>query len=409
MNQALDRHLARLRTSYAKTPVPGFLAWWGTNLVACLPAPLRAIVGERADTLLLEPRDDALVIWREQSTGTHELASLDHAMDTQSRVLEVTRQRERIDDPALRTVLCLPADRVLRRRLQLPAAAEENLQQVLAFEMDRQTPFKADQVYFDQEVTERHRETRTISVDVVVIPRQRLDEELQRIGGSRLELDGVDVWRDQSGGARRGVNLLLPEQRMRRRNLRLPLNLGLAALALVLLFVNLSEMVSNRAAAVEAMRVEVEGSGKEAREVAALRNTLSDSLEGANFLANKKRSEPVFIAVLDDVSRRLSDDTFLERLNYESGKINLQGQSKEAANMISVLAASPYLTNPTISGQITPDPRSGKDRFQITADVLQSVPLPTGAAPRGPVPAVPDDAPADDDQPQPEEGADAQA
>lgn len=409
MKQTLDRQLARLRTSYAKTPLPGFFAWWGESLIACLPSPLRAIVGERADTLLLEPREEALVIWREQSAGTRELARIDAALDVESRVLEVTRQRDRIADPALRTVLCIPAERVLRRRLQLPAAAEENLSEVLAFEMDRQTPFKADQVYFDHQVAERHRDSRTISVDVIVIPRQRFDEELQRIGGSRLELDGVDVWRDESGGARSGVNLLPSEQRLRRRNLRLPLNLGLAALALLLLFVNLSEMVSNRATAVEAMRIEVEESGNEAREVAALRNTLSDSLEGANFLANKKRSEPVFMAVLDDVSRRLSDDTYLERLNYESGKLNLQGQSKEAANMISVLGASPYLANPNISGQITPDPRSGKDRFQITADVLQSVPLPTGDGPRDTATPTPDAAPPADAQPEPKDGADAQA
>ena len=50
-------------------------------------------------------------------------------------------------DPGVRTVFCIPAERVLQRNLTLPVAAEDNLRQVLAFEMDRQTPFKADQIY----------------------------------------------------------------------------------------------------------------------------------------------------------------------------------------------------------------------------------------------------------------------
>jgi general secretion pathway protein L len=100
-----------------------------------------------------------------------------------------------------------------------------------------------------------------------------------------------------------------------------------------------------------------------------LRKTLADSVAGANFLTDKKRNNPLTVALLDDLSRRLPEDTYLERLQIEGGKAQLQGQSKEAAKLIALIGASDCLANPSLQGQIQPDPRTGKERFQITADV----------------------------------------
>jgi general secretion pathway protein L len=252
----------------------------------------------------------------------------------------------------------------------LPAAAEDNLRQVLSFEMDRQTPFKADQIYFDSRVLGRDASGRNLNVELVLLPRAQLDQAIGALPPSAAgSIDGVDAWRADAGGRRLGINLLPQERRARRRDVRLPLNLGLAALAAILLIVNMNESLANRAAAVDAMRAEVEKSNNEARQVAALRKTLADSVAGANFLTDKKRNNPLTVALLDDLSRRLPEDTYLERLQIEGGKAQLQGQSKEAAKLIALIGASDCLANPSLQGQIQPDPRTGKERFQITADV----------------------------------------
>jgi hypothetical protein len=52
-------------------------------------------------------------------------------------------------------LLCLANTKVLRQIITLPLAAEENLQQTLRFEIDRYTPFRADQVYFDYRIKAR--------------------------------------------------------------------------------------------------------------------------------------------------------------------------------------------------------------------------------------------------------------
>ncbi|MGH8171633.1 MAG: PilN domain-containing protein, partial [Rhodanobacteraceae bacterium] len=368
MNPVLDRQLTRLRTRLAKTPLPGYFTWWGRQLAACLPPRWRALIEERSESLLLDLRESEIIVWRERADHETEYGRIARSLPGDAQIAEFQRLRGAIDDPSVRTVLCIPPERVLQRTLNLPAAAEDNLRQVLAFEMDRQTPFKADQIYFDSRVLGRDASGRNLQVELVLLPRAQLDQEIGALPGGSV-LDAVDSWRTVPGAGRRNINLLPVERRARRRDMRLPLNLGLAALAVILLVVNMDESLTNRAAAVEAMRTEVEKSNNEARQVAALRKTLSDSIAGANFLTDKKRNGPLTVALLDDLSRRLPEETYLERLQIENGEAQLQGQAKEAAKLIALLGGSTCIGNPRLQGQIQPDARTGKERFQITADV----------------------------------------
>jgi general secretion pathway protein L len=369
VNPALERQLTRLRTRLAKTPLPGYFSWWIGQLVACLPPRWRALVEERSESLLIDLRADEMIVWRERADRSSEYARISRALPPEAQGAEFRRLRGAIDDPGVRTVFCIPAERVLQRNLVLPAAAEDNLRQVLSFEMDRQTPFKADQIYFDSRVIGRDANGRNLNVELVLLPRAQLDQEIGALPAGVSSLDAVDSWLGEPGGGRRHINLLPAERRARHRDMRLPLNLGLAALAVVLLFVNMDESLANRETALESMRAEVEKSNTEAKQVAALRKTLSDSIAGANFLSDKKRNNPLTVAVLDDLSRRLPEDTFLERLQIENGEVQLQGQSKEAAKLIAMLGASGCLGNPRLQGQIQPDARTSKERFQIVADV----------------------------------------
>lgn len=376
MNPTLDRLLSRLRTRLAKTPLPGFFAWWGGQLLACLPERWSRVLGERPGALLLGLQGEETVVWRERAGSVREYARIRRDLPPEAQNAEFQRLRAALDDPMTRTVYCIPDQHVLTRSLSLPAAAEDNLRQVLAFEMDRQTPFKADQVYFDSRVLGRDASGRNLQVELVLIPRAQLDQELAAVPVGAGSLDAVDSWKGEPGAGRRETNLLPPERRARRRDMRLPLNLGLAALALVLLVVNMDESLANRAAAVEAMRAEVDKAGNEAKQVAALRKTLADSIAGANFLTERKRKGPLTVALINDLTARIPQDTYLERLQIESKQVQLQGQAQEAAKLIALLAASPCLGNPGFQGQVQPDARSGKERFQINADLKECNPLP---------------------------------
>lgn len=368
MKEALDRQLARLRMRLAKTPLPRFFSWWGTELLACLPQRWRKFFSGSSEALLFELGGDEILVLRERDNVVSEFGRIAASASAEEQAAEFRMLRGRIENPSLRSILCVPESRALTRTLTLPAVAEDKLRQVLTFEMDRQTPFKADQVYFDSRVLARDPASRSLRVELTVLPRALLDPQLESVAGGAIEFDAVDVRGEGIEGPRRGVNLLPLERRARRHDMRVPINLGLAVLVIILLVINMSESLSNRAVAVETMQAEVEKAAVAAREVLELKKTLQDSINGANFLSEKKHNGPLVIALLDDLAYRLDDDTYLERFSIEGGQIQLQGQSKNAAGLISVLSSSPFMSNPKLEGQIQPDPRTGKDRFTISAE-----------------------------------------
>jgi len=369
ITDAIDIQLARLRTRYARTPLPRFFAWWWRELVALLPARWRALLAERSDALLLETQAQELVLWRQSGERCKELGrvALSEPPDVQKSTY--AQLRGRIDDPNLPQFFCIRSERTLRRTIALPAAAEDNLRQVLAFEMDRQTPFKADQVYFDYRVRARAAADRNLQVELTVVPRSQLDQELAVLQGSGAQLDGVDCWSAGSGSARTGLNLLPPERRLKRRNLALRMNLALGAAALVLLVTVMLQSLANREAALAAMTQEVEKAQNEAKQVMQLRKTLEDTIGSANFLNRRKHEQPLMVALLNDLTKRLPDDTYLERLSVdEKNRIEMQGLSSDASRLIALLQKSDVFTNPSVQGTIQPDPRTKKDRFNITLE-----------------------------------------
>jgi len=337
--------------------------------VALLPERWRTLLAERSEALLLEIREGQLAVWRQTGGACVQAAEVALDAGDAERKAVIDGVRAQVDDPNLRTYYCIEPARALRRELSLPAAAESNLRQVLAFEMDRQTPFKADQVYFDYRLGEREPSARNLPITLIVVPRAPLDADLARLSSGALQLDGVDCWRDGPGSGRMGLNLLPADRRPRRVNPRLRLNLGLAAGAIVLLLTVMLLSLANREAALAAMSAQVDKAQNAAKQVSALKKTVQDSIASANFLSRRKHDTPQMVALLADLSQRLPDDTFLERLSVdEKFKIDVQGLSDNTTKLVEGLAQSEVVENPSFQGTIQQDPRTHKDRFNMSLE-----------------------------------------
>lgn len=377
------RQAARLRMAYAASPLNRFFTWWGGELAALLPARVRKLLAERRDEVLLALAPDAVRIERR---GRHPMApaSLPRDGDIDALRAAVAQRIDGHEDPP-QVLLCLPPERVLTRQLTLPQAAESNLRQVLAFEMDRQTPFRADQVHYDCRVLSRDEATRTMVVELALVPRTAIDPDLAALAEAGVALDGVDV--RVADAPRNGFNLLPPERRAVRRNLWLTIDFALVAVVAVLLLVVMAQSVGNRAVALEALRAQTDSEREQARGVAALRTELKTAIEGANFLAERKRARPPISDILLDITGRLDNDTWLQRFSLNGDQLQLQGQARDAAGLITVLQQSPYLEAPALQGAITPDARTGKEQFLIQAKARAVVAAPAAAPTAAPAAA----------------------
>lgn len=360
---ALNPVLARLRTRIAQTPLPRFWQWWTGELLSFLPPRWRDALAVEESCVLLRAHEGAVEVLAERGGRRSPLFEL--PADTREAWPQLIERQ--LDDSrrGQRRLLLLPAAKVLRRRLSLPVAALENLPSVLGFELDRQTPFKPDQVWFDSRVLSAEPAARQAQVELSVVQRVSLEAELERIGALAGGLSGVDV--EDAEGRRLGVNLLPPERRLSLPRTWLMVQLGLVLASVLLVFFAMGQVVENRREAVAQMEQRVDAERERARAVSALRTQLDEAAAGANFLAVQKQTQPSMLVLLHEVSRLLPDDTFLERLSLSAGQLSLTGYSSQATRLISQMQESPLLREPALNGAIQPDARTGRDRFTITA------------------------------------------
>ncbi len=87
--------------------------------------------------------------------------------------------------------ICLPQEQAIVQQVFLPVAAQDNLQYVLDYEIERQLPFKRDEIYYDYLPGEIKGEK--LSVYVFAIPKKILDTLLTTLESLGIKPSGVET------------------------------------------------------------------------------------------------------------------------------------------------------------------------------------------------------------------------
>jgi general secretion pathway protein L len=342
-----------------------FLRWWGGELAFLVPARLRKLLGAGRARLVLTRGDAGLgaALW--SGEGVRSLGQWKPEEASPGLREQLFAAEPELDEAEL--ILRLGPGQSLTRAFKLPAVAEENLQQVAAFEMDRLTPFKAEQVYFDVRVLERLADTKQIRVELVLTPRHKLDLILDELAAQGFRPDRVDV-----DSAAAGPDLDLLPDKFRAPKSQLPKRLTLAAAALLFFLaaaVLVLPIVKNKSL-METLQHEVKTASKVAQEVQSLREDAEKLANENGFLAQRKRQEPAMVDMLEELSKVIPDQTSLNGLQYRDRKVIIQGQSPAASALIELMEASPYFKNTSFVSPVTKDISNGQERFQIASEVV---------------------------------------
>lgn len=357
MRDTLQQFRARLG------PGPrSFVAWWRSALATWLPLRWRVLLGLTRDRLFFQRQGDELEMTWLEGTQRHALARLPATVTPDE--LRALLGRRLADLPRWWLV---PGEMALRRRVSLPAAAADRLRDVLRFELDRQTPFAADDACFDARVL-AVREDGQLDVELAAAPKAAFADALARLGPLAGDMAGADV--EDADGMPLGVNLLPEQARVAGQAPQRGLHLALAAVAVVALAFAAWKVLDNRRAAADAFAAQVESRADAARRVAAQRQQLVDLVAGTATLNQTSARRPTALEVMDDVSRRLPDNTYLEKFAIEGDRLMLIGFSPEASGLVARLQESPLWRNPALSGALQPDPRTRMDRFTLTAELV---------------------------------------
>jgi general secretion pathway protein L len=371
MATASSPSIERMKLAWSRSLLPGFLHWWGGELAALLPVRIRAWVQRGPDVLRLTMAPDALLVKRARTGDV--LATIPAEAPVEVQRATFKSACAGIDPDDRRLVLVVEAASVLQRRLLMPLAAAADPRKVVGYELDRQTPFKPEQLYYDVRVSTAAAPAGQVALDLYAAPRTELDPMLERLAAIGVHPDCVDV--QAANGVFAGVDLLPAGRRPRRPDKRRRLNWMLAAGCVLLAVLVLAQWLGNRSAALAKMQAEVDAMRAQATRSEQLRAQLTAAVAASQFLVKRKGENPPPLAVLDELTRRMPATAWLDAMTLDdSGGLDIKGEADKAAALVDKLGGSKVFGEPKLQGVIQPDPATGKERFELTARVKQQEP-----------------------------------
>lgn len=368
IRQGLRQLAARYRTS----PLAAFLSWWGRELYGMIPQHWRQrLIAPRPQLWLIVDDDgSSLQIWR----GGPEPEYLDTFGAGEDVGLLRTRWQNHeagFREGVPEVSLLLPPDMVLEAPVDLPLAVESNLGPAVSYQLDQLTPFRADQVWHDFHVLERETESGRLRLDLRLVPRNRLTSLFERLAAIGIRPHVLDSAAEMPVGDqspdRAGFNLLPAEQRRVYIDRRVRLNWALALAAVLMLAVVMGQSLYLRGQGIEKLEAEIAVLRTEAEQVMALQRELEDALDAANFLAEHRREQPVVMHVLDEITRVLPNDLWLQQVQIRGEELTMSGMGNGSQRLIELVNASTLFSETEIRGQVNIDPNTGQERFNARA------------------------------------------
>ncbi|XSG85966.1 MAG: PilN domain-containing protein [Methylohalobius sp. ZOD2] len=337
-----------------------FWHWWQDQLIKSIPEACKRWFFHHTHILLALPSEGEVRFWRREENAVTELEQ--NAGPDSWRAWQA-------EEDATFTLLLLPGQ-YLHKQIYLPLAAQENLHQVIGFELDRQTPFSADQVYFSSRVIERLAGKRQLKVEIVLTPREFLDDQLAYFHQAGLKPRHVDaaVWENHYPVPLK-FDLLPPRWRTTESHWRHLANWTLGGILMLLIGLALALPIVTQNKILEALEDQVDQTRRTAQITNKLKKQVTELEQKARFVLTRKRAIPPIVEIMNDLSQRLPLDTWLNGFNYREGELRINGHSPAASKLIEILEASPFLSDIHFVSPITQDRRTGLERFQISMNV----------------------------------------
>jgi general secretion pathway protein L len=339
-----------------------FFRWWIRQLAGLASARLLPLYVETGEAAVLEIADDAFAL-HVRCRGVLTRVAEGALGDLRTALASVA------DLPLLR-VLRIPPPQLLRKRVSLPLAVRRDLRTVLAFEIDRETPFEQAEVYWNYCLADQVAKDR-LEVDLIVIPRRAgnaLAETARAYGFAPAALEAVHDGRSPTLLWLETPNLL--------RYFRLSPGIrpymaaiyGAAAALLVVPFAVQQGRLFLADRTIAALE-------SQAHAASALNAAANRRMAALTFMGRTHHGDSA-LQILALATRALPDDSYLTAFSVHDGHVTMAGSSGAAARLIGALATSRAFRDPVFDSAVLQGEGDDLERFTISARLAGAAGMP---------------------------------
>ncbi len=320
-----------------------FWAWWTAELAAMLPAALRPAP---PPVLLAEalPGDGRFAFARLVRGARHPAGPEEAAR--------------------LPTCLLLPEALVLDKEAEWPLMPEADLRRAVRLDLDRQTPFPAEALWFDVVPMRADPARRRVVARLLVARAAEVEAALARLRAAHGVAQVARVAVASPGGAIAGALRPAAAQAAPQAAGRGRLRAWLLAACLLLGGLNLVLHLDAEARRAERLDAAVAEARARVQRVEALRTRIAEQRRLRDEILGGRAGVPM-LALLDELTRRIPDGAWLDGVELRGGQVQLTGQAPAAVGLVAALEASPLFAEAQFRAPVTLDRASGRERFDM--------------------------------------------
>jgi general secretion pathway protein L len=338
--------------------IGNFFSWWGDQLRSLLPTGLAGKTALDHDAFVLSLGDSENVV----DVALRKRGQFNRLgrFTLDAAGIRTLKQASTVPGRPNAVLLRLGPSYLLEKQLILPLAAERELDRVLGFEMDRETPFAADEVYWDAAIQERDRRQGRLRILLSLVPRAPLADLVRNLAAA--DLAPTMLAPSLADGSMRPIQL--DHSGIRAGGRAVPILAGVTA---VLALVAIALPFARQALEFHDVDGRIANLQPTVDEAAALRRRINGG--GGEAIAAERAKLPNPLKVLAAATQALPDDTHLTDLSLKNRKLSLIGQSAAAARLLGALAADPSFKDPAFAAPVTKLEANRQEIFSITTEV----------------------------------------
>ena len=374
-NSGIDKASVTLALAQASAPASGlvkFWRWWTAELKALLPAAMASWLDGDTVATNVGVDDTGITIF---SSSDATKSAPQHVPNDALATSPALRELHGAGRDRVR--LLLTPDQALVKTITLPLATEENLREVVGFELDRHTPFTPDQAYYDVQTVRRDPQHEKITVALAVASKFEIAALVETLRRAGLTCTAIGVSEGAVGAAGSAAAFDLqpafdkPPRRLSRMHV---VNLGLLALAAMFAFAAIILPIWQKREAVKMLNPQAAKSGAEFLISERVYTEYTKLAAEHNFLASRKHAVYPVVTVFEELARTFQDTTWVQRLDIKiNGKVReltVLGEAQSASKVIENLEQSPqslFQNSKQLTQTIRMQPNT--ERFHVSAEI----------------------------------------
>jgi general secretion pathway protein L len=338
--------------------------WWKAEFLKAIDFSVPSYLREKRlnisaafETGTCRLRDSAGDIELESESdpaGSHEV---------RARLQRIVEQRKL--DGVDATLLIASQDSV-QKRISLPVAARDGVLEAARYQIDLETPFREEDVYFGAKVLQET--SSSLLVELAIARKDRVDAQI-----SWLESCGARVSRLAFGGASGTGDIEVIREQAPNRPGRSTGPLIVGSIVALLAILAAAAPLGFKFAEVRSLAATVERDRNIAMPLIAKKRSLDARFAQDRDIATALLQYPDPLEIFATLTRTIPTNAWLTRLSMRSGEIQITGLAPSTSQLIDRIAATGLFDMPAYAAPAVPDMASGMERYVLNIQLKPSL------------------------------------